>query len=723
MDGLGGVTLIALGVHVRGQWKIEMKCSAVFGMTLVLLGAPYSIAGDWVDHTIRSTHLAGNLVGETPVKDFVVYLPDAYTESQAELPVIYWFPGINQVNTWMIDRDQVEEEFRSGRADPAILVFMPVRTSFASTTYLSSEAFGDWEAFLSDEVIPLVDSKYRTKGTPDQRGIMGFSLGGFASLTLPLLMPDTFGAVGANDPALGLISGLVRTVDELPPDLPRPDTDVDLGEFFDSFPESIDGFKDAPDLTSLYGQIAARFAPNPDHPLQGELPFDRDGQWNPDARRAWREFDLLDPDSVELHRDALDQLASFTVTLPDQSVGTAWTKELLRVYQAAGLPIQGIDVPGDHNDNQYDRFRMLLSNVSYALSGENRTTIAEDFYHQNFNRLGSDESQAVDLPAGWSVTDEYGFVFRDRTNTPYRGGNVELVGEGPFILNVGDTGGIDRALGIHAPPQSGPPTIQFLTDLSNVAANKLDLQFNLEITGDGAGLLSQSEAALLDVVAELDFGEGVTQIVPLGQVSANDSLGTPIGIGVDAIRFSFSDDQLLPQLPNAEAIRILWTPTLESQSSEWVLALDDVELAFDLLGDFDADEMLTGGDIDLLSVAVRNGGLGDQYDLSGDGTVDALDREHWVRELVGTEFGDLDLDREVGFPDFLILADRFGEDGGWADGDFDGSGVIDFADLLLLVNNFGEVTSSVAAVPEPESWITMTACLAWLGLWRFRTRA
>lgn len=708
-----------LGSGFLGRSTLVEQCLAIrstaVGIALALICGSWSVAGEWIDHSIRSERLAGNLVGDSPQKDFTVYLPDSYGETDKEFPVIYWIPGYNQVRTWRIERERIQEEFSSGRADPAIMVFLPVRTNFGSSTYLSSDVFGDWEGFLTEEVIPFIDTTYRTEGTADQRGIMGFSLGGFASLTLPTLSPNTFSAVGANDPALSLVSGLVRSPDEIPEGVPASDQEFDLNAFFDAFPDSVEGYNDVGAAQSLYGQIAASFAPNEDHPLRGELPFTREGEWNPDARAAWREYDLLDPDSVARHLDALSQLGSVSVTLPDESTGTPWSRALIDAYREAGLPVQGLPVTGDHNDDQFGRFTMLLSNVSYTLRGENRTVLSGGVYRQDFDQIGTDDVNGVDLPDGWSVTDEHGFIFRDRTNTAYRGGAFELVGQGPHILNVGPSEDADRALGVHTPVDAGISTIQFLADVEDVVANTLAVSFDVDVVGSGAASLGDSEVVLLELAAELDFGGGLREMMSLGQVTSGMSLETPIGIGADAYNASF-ETSLNGAFDGLESIRLLWHTVPESGSPEWVLSLDNVQLEFELRGDFDADSLLTVADMDLLSTAVRDGDGSDIYDVTGDGLVDDADRQHWVEELVGTQFGDADLDQTVGFRDFVLMANRYGEPGGWGRGDFDGSGIIDFADWIMLATNFGNPSTSTAisAVPEPHAWVMI---FAWLPIW------
>ena len=59
---------------------------------------------------------------------------------------------------------------------------------------------------------------------------------------------------------------------------------------------------------------------------------------------------------------------------------------------------------------------------------------------------------------------------------------------------------------------------------------------------------------------------------------------------------------------------------------------------------------------------------------------------------------DVDGDGEVGFSDFLILADNFGSDVEPGTlGDIDGNGTVEFADFLVLADSFGDTAAAVDA--------------------------
>jgi hypothetical protein len=120
-----------------------------------------------------------------------------------------------------------------------------------------------------------------------------------------------------------------------------------------------------------------------------------------------------------------------------------------------------------------------------------------------------------------------------------------------------------------------------------------------------------------------------------------------------------------------------------------------------LLGDFNEDGLVDAVDIDLL-YAHRGSDEPDIYDLVPDSTIDDLDAAFWVEEIVGTVFGDVNLDRAVDLFDLNAVRNNFGASGGWAAGDTDGSGVVDLADLNAVRNNFGFTPAK--AVPEPGTF-------------------
>ena len=141
-----------------------------------------------------------------------------------------------------------------------------------------------------------------------------------------------------------------------------------------------------------------------------------------------------------------------------------------------------------------------------------------------------------------------------------------------------------------------------------------------------------------------------------------------------------------------------------------------IEVVDPILGDFNLNAVLDPGDIDLLSIEVLAGTDDAFYELTGNASVDQADRVLWVETLVGTNFGDTNLDGLVDFADFLNQSGGFGKAIGWAFGDTDGDLIVGFADFLELSSNFGtgELFEPAAAVPEPTGHGVYWLCLVCL---------
>jgi hypothetical protein len=105
-------------------------------------------------------------------------------------------------------------------------------------------------------------------------------------------------------------------------------------------------------------------------------------------------------------------------------------------------------------------------------------------------------------------------------------------------------------------------------------------------------------------------------------------------------------------------------------------------------GDTNQDGAITAADIDVLYDQF-GGSSNPLYDLDGDGTVNQADVDRLVRVILRTEYGDLDLDRDIDLTDFGVLKDHFGQPGGWAIGDLNGNDTVDLSDFGLLKANFG----------------------------------
>jgi len=103
-------------------------------------------------------------------------------------------------------------------------------------------------------------------------------------------------------------------------------------------------------------------------------------------------------------------------------------------------------------------------------------------------------------------------------------------------------------------------------------------------------------------------------------------------------------------------------------------------------GDLNADSFTNAADIDFLYT--QFGSTVWLVDLDVSGLTDSADVGTLVQTILGTNFGDLDLDGSVTHAERATLLANFGPSAlGWAGGDLDGSGLIDQTDLDLLLAN------------------------------------
>lgn len=119
----------------------------------------------------------------------------------------------------------------------------------------------------------------------------------------------------------------------------------------------------------------------------------------------------------------------------------------------------------------------------------------------------------------------------------------------------------------------------------------------------------------------------------------------------------------------------------------------------------------------MLSLSLENQSV--VGDCNGDGLVDSSDLQCAcgsgllgdIFEVSGSRAGDLDLDGDVDFSDFLGLSSNFGDDGDYTDGDLDCDGAITFPDFLMLAANFSTSADAATHVPEPagQIWITIVS--------------
>ena len=150
--------------------------------------------------TIEHCSMSSDVLGVT--KDFSVYLPDGYEEDDRRYPVLYLLHpagGTDEIWIHMGQLPQIADDaIRSGMAIPMIIV-MPDASGegeYHLGKHLGFFSVWDWdyENYFHNELIPLIDSSYRTIADKKHRAITGASMGGEAAISYAQKHPELYGA-------------------------------------------------------------------------------------------------------------------------------------------------------------------------------------------------------------------------------------------------------------------------------------------------------------------------------------------------------------------------------------------------------------------------------------------------------------------------------------------------------------------------------------------------
>lgn len=128
---------------------------------------------------------------------YSIYLPDGYEGSNLEYPVIYLLHGSGGDETsWNEGIAVIDRLIEDGTIPPTIAV------APASGRSWWTDSIEPFETATVQDLIPEIDSSYRTVESREGRGIAGFSMGGYGALRYALVYPDVFGAAVLLSPAL-----------------------------------------------------------------------------------------------------------------------------------------------------------------------------------------------------------------------------------------------------------------------------------------------------------------------------------------------------------------------------------------------------------------------------------------------------------------------------------------------------------------------------------------
>jgi predicted alpha/beta superfamily hydrolase len=151
-------------------------------------------------------------------RDLIVYLPAIYERNpQSRLPVLYLQDGQNLFDgatsfipgmDWHV-KETADQLIAQGAIRPLIIVgiYNTGKGRLAEYTPSRDKKAGGGKAdrygrMLIEEIIPFIDSEYRTLSGPANTGLGGSSLGGLLAIYLGLKFPQVFGKLAILSPSV-----------------------------------------------------------------------------------------------------------------------------------------------------------------------------------------------------------------------------------------------------------------------------------------------------------------------------------------------------------------------------------------------------------------------------------------------------------------------------------------------------------------------------------------
>jgi enterochelin esterase-like enzyme len=148
---------------------------------------------------VHGASLEANLEGNSADREVFVFLPPGYATAKARrYPVVYALHGYSiggeQWTKEIHVPQTVEGAFAQG-AQEMIVILPDSKTVHNGSMYSSSATTGDFERFISRDLVGYIDAHYRTIPARASRGLVGHSMGGYGASRIGMKHSDVFGAL------------------------------------------------------------------------------------------------------------------------------------------------------------------------------------------------------------------------------------------------------------------------------------------------------------------------------------------------------------------------------------------------------------------------------------------------------------------------------------------------------------------------------------------------
>ena len=300
-----------------------------------------------------------------------VLLPDQY-EEQSHLPTIWFLGGFGSNGRDMLNdagpfgvafAQKLLNYQREGIIQPFIAVFPDGTTDLGGSQYINSSANGPFMDHLCDELLPFIDSQFKTIPNSSGRVITGHSSGGYGTLMTCMLRP------GAFDHMIASAADSAFEISQKPSWLTAAIEIRRCGginQFVDHFSAQKRKEKISQNqfIANMQLAMASCFSPAPHaNKAHCELPVDLETmEFIP---QVWNQWLQLDPsEAVKLHSDKLAQLSYFHLDCgsEDEYGAQFGHRQIKRILGQKNIEFTYSEFTGTHRKTSYryeERLKLL----------------------------------------------------------------------------------------------------------------------------------------------------------------------------------------------------------------------------------------------------------------------------------------------------------------------------------------------------------------------------
>jgi S-formylglutathione hydrolase FrmB len=325
------------------------------------------IASHWID----SQAVANNILGDPTLRRVDIYIPAGHDGAGLPLLVdIVGFTGGGPGHTnWKNFGENVPERadrlIASGEMAPCVIAFPDCFTRLGGNQYVNSAAMGNWDDFLTTELLAFVEGEYGCGGA-GKRGLFGKSSGGYGAMMHALLHPDIWSAAACHSGDMGF--DLMFATD-------FAHTLRRLAKHGGSIERFMTAFEANPkpagdDIHALMIlAMAATYDPDPNAYLGIRLPVTMDTcEMDKTAWARWMKWDPLE--LVESRGPGLKSMKALYIDCGDvdQYNLVYGARRMTKRLTEMGVKHTYLEFPDDHSSVDY-RMDVSLPILSNALAG------------------------------------------------------------------------------------------------------------------------------------------------------------------------------------------------------------------------------------------------------------------------------------------------------------------------------------------------------------------